>query len=257
MLLAVVIALVADVAQAGKVKQALFSGVFGSSSKSAGERPVHTDAEQEELVQFLTDLGYAKYATKEFIEKLDDELACDSIEDLTYLIEDDDYRDIGMDKADAEFIENAARKEILRRFLLSVPVPQGEPSDVFVKLLDRLIEAGYEEPDDVADLEEDESDEVGIKKEHIKILVKYADEYEGRELYRALLTTYQPVTADAVNPFASESVWRPLMEKLVAAGLRTLDDVGSATEVPGVSAADLSLLRNDPRVQAHMTKQEL
>ena len=116
------------------------------------------------------------------VMKLDDELAYDSSEDMTHLVADDDYNEIGMPFDEAMEIQKLARREMLKRFLKSVPMPAGAAAELFEQHLDALIAAGYDEPDDVADLEEDEAARMGIKSEHMRILTTYAEEYETRLL---------------------------------------------------------------------------
>merc|ERR1719329_1218159 len=89
----------------GRVKDALFGSIFGGTSKSKSD--IHTDADQAELIEFLREIGFGKYASNEYIEKLDDELAYDSIEDMTHLVADDEYSEIGMDREDALQIQKA------------------------------------------------------------------------------------------------------------------------------------------------------
>ena len=82
-------------------------------------------------------------------------------------------------------IQKLARREMLKRFLASVPLPSGASADLFSQHLEALITAGYDEPDDVADLEEDEAERMGISLEHVKILVAYADEVRAQPAYKA------------------------------------------------------------------------
>lgn len=242
---------------AGRVKQALFGSLFGSTKEHTHANGAIADAEQAELIDFLRVNGFGKYAGKEFIEKLDDELAYDSIEDMTHLVADDDYNEIGMPRDDAMQIQKLARREMLKRFLASVPLPQGEAVGLYGKHLDALITAGYDEPDDVADLEEDEAERMGISLDHVKILVNYAEEYETRLLLHVILTTL--VDANGQTPYSSEAVWRPIVDALVKAGVRSLADVAQLTsaDVSGFSTEDLVALQNDPRVLQHTHKQEL
>merc|ERR1712005_97273 len=149
--------------------------------------------------------------------------AYDSIEDMTHLVADDDYNEIGMPHDDAMQIQKLARREMLKRFLASVPLPEGAAPGLFGKHLEALITAGYDEPDDVADLEEDEAERMGITLDHAKILVGYAEEYETRLLLHIILTTH--VDASGRTPYSSEAAWRPFVDALVKAGARTLEDV--------------------------------
>ena len=80
----------------------------------------HTPAEHAELVKFLVDLGYVQYATPEFVRKMD-ELGYDSIEDLPNLADDEAYEELAMPEKHAEKIQEAALKELLRRFLAAIP----------------------------------------------------------------------------------------------------------------------------------------
>ena len=237
----------------GRVKNAIFGSMFSGSSDS--DINIHTDADQVELIEFLRANGFGKYASKTYIAKLDDELAYDSIEDLTHLVADDEYSEIGMDHDDALEIQMAARREMLKRFLEKVPLPEGKPTDFYLKHLDGLIKAGYDEPDDVADLEADEAQTIGLEAEHLKPLVGYADEYETRELLHIILVTL--VDSDGTMPYTTEEKWRPIIDALLKAGVRKLEDVAAKTEVPGLSAVDLTRLHNDRRVLQHAQKDEI
>lgn len=245
-------------AHGGRVRQAIFGTLFGSSKKEhAHADSAAADAEQAELVDFLRVNGFGKYASKEFITRLDDELAYDSIEDMTHLVADDDYTEVNMPREDALQIQKLARREMLKRFLSSVPLPDGESPGLFDKHLEALIAAGYDEPDDVADLEEDEAERMGISLDHAKILVGYAEEYETRLLLHVILTTH--TDANGRTPYSSEAAWRPFVDALVKAGARTLEDVAQlkSADVSSVAMEDLVALQNDPRVLQHTHKQEL
>lgn len=255
-LLLALLALSAGAGEAGKVKNAIFGGLF--NAKHAKHHHAVTDAEQAELAEWLTGLGYAKYASKEFIGKLDEELAADSISDMVDLMDDDEYAEVGMRKEDAEAISKAATREMLKRFLASVPAAPGSPAGTYAPYLDKLLAANYDDPDDIADLEEDEGVQIGLTSEQVAHLVTWADEFEGRETLRFLLTTYRPPDAGP-NPFAADAVWKPMMESLVKAGVRSIVDLGrlSAADVPAVKAEDMAKLLSDPRVVASRGKQEL
>merc|ERR1711988_1899373 len=244
-------------AEGGRVKQALFGSLFGSKKEHTHADNAVADAEQAELVEFLRANGFGKYASKDYIARLDDELAYDSIEDMTHLVADDDYTEIDMPREDALQIQKLARREMLKRFLASVPLPEGGPPGLFDKHLEALIAAGYDEPDDVADLEEDEAERMGITLDHAKILTKYAEEYESRLLLHIIVTTL--TNAAGATPYSSEAAWRPLVDALVKAGVRSLSDLVQLTSagVPGIATEDLVALQNDPRVQRHSQKQEL
>lgn len=255
--LTLLLAIVIDEAHGGRVKQALFGSIFGSKSGHTHTDSAVADAEQAELIAFLRSNGFGKYAHKDFIARLDDELAYDSIEDMTHLVADDDYREIDMPHGEAMEIQKLARREMLKRFLASVPLPSGAASDLYSQHLDALIAAGYDEPDDVADLEDDEAKRMDISLEHYRILTGYAEEYETRLLLHVILTTHTDSAGD--TPFSSEPVWRPFVDSLVKAGVRSLADLVqlTAANVPTVAKEDLAAVQNDPRVLQHGAKQEL
>jgi len=255
-----VLACVED-ARGGRVKQALF-GMFGSSRKSKPAEPEQMhDADQLEMIEFFISHGFGRYAEKEYVAKLDDTLAYDSIEDLTHIVADEEYSEVDMPREDAEQIQKLARREMLKRFLVSVPLPKGAAPDVFTQHMEALIKAGYDEPEDVADLEEDEAAELfGISGENFKVLSTHAEEYDARELLHIILTTLEDkTTTPHTTPYASEAMWRPMVEVLVKAGVRNLADVSqiAPSAVPGIAKEDLQRLQADARVLQHTPKQEL
>jgi len=186
-------------------------------------------------------------------------LAYDSIEDMTHLVADGDHVELGIDKEEAVKIQAAARKHLMTQFLQTVPLPDGATKDVFTKLLEPLIAAGYDEPDDVADVEMDEAEGLGIEQAHYRTLVTYAEEYETRELLQLILVTFEPIgmLKGAENPFARPEVYKPIIEVMVKFGVRNLSDVTNLYPMEGLSKEHLALLKADPRVSAHATKQEL
>ena len=259
--LSLLLALSLHGASGGKVKQALFGAIFGDSHKVKLEhKHSHSgfDDEQIELIEWFKLHGYEQYASKDFMDKLDEEIAYDSIEDLTHIVADNEYGEVDMPEDDALKIQNLARREMLKRFLARVPVPRGAAADLYSKHLDNLIKAGYDEPDDVADLDEAEAEEMmGLKQEDTQILVTYAEEYEARELLHIILITMKP--DDGVQAFYTEETAALIVEKLVKAGVRSLEQLATLSHdaVPSLSIGDLMQIQQDRRVSAHMHKQEL
>lgn len=239
----------------GRVRQAIFGRIFGQGKPEVPHPD--TDADQAELIDFLKHHGFAKYAGNEFIQKLDDVLAYDSIEDMTHLVADDDYTEIGIQHDEALDIQKAARREMLKRFLASVPLPANEAHGFWLPYLDPLIAAGYDEPEDVADLEDVDAQMIGIEMDHVKILITWAEEFDARELLHIILTTL--VGPKGEMPYVAEAVHRPIINAFVKAGVRNLGDVSTLTtnEVPSISKEDLQRIQNDHRVQQHANKQEL
>ena len=94
--------------------------IFDARKSTRGEHISHTAAEHAELVKFLADAGYAQYATPEFMRKMD-ELGYDSIEDLLVLADEGAHKELAMPEEHAEKIQEAALKELLRRFLAAIP----------------------------------------------------------------------------------------------------------------------------------------
>ena len=207
------------------------------------------------MVAFLKAQGFEKYTTKEFVVRLDEELACDSIEDLAILPEDEEYRELGITTEEAEKIGRAAQRELLRRFLLSVPLPNGSTTGYYAQFVDALFEAGYEELDDIEDLEADDAKELGLTREEAVYLASKAEEWEARAMFNALLWTYE--SSGRTFPFREEAVLTQISSALIAAGLRTLEDVGRAKDVPGILVEDLVKLQGSPSVLEHTRKQEL
>lgn len=226
--------------------------IFGAHKPRSSERGVpHTAAEQAELAIFLKGIGYPQYATPEFIQKMDEQLAYDSIEDLAYMEEDDDMvTELGISTEDVEVIQEAAHKELLRRFLVDLP------GGSLVRHLDQLYEEGFEEIEDLEDLDENDVGGVeggvpGLSLEEIELLSEQAELHGARQLLTILLAT--------IVPFRDPAVHKPRVEALLAAGVRTFRDLGNLTagEVAGLSDADLALVQSDKRVLAQMNKSEL
>ena len=100
--------------------------------------------------------------------------------------------------------------------------------------------------------------QLGVDRKHFKALVSYADEYEARELLDVIMETYTPAESEraAGNPFTA--VQKTLIDALMKAGVRQLSDIHNIYPIePDIPATLLALLKNDPRVAQHATKQEL
>ena len=118
------------------------------------------------MAAFLTKIGFPQYATPDWIKKFDEEIACDSIEDLTFLESDDDYLTLGMPEDHAETIEEEAHIELLRRFLAAIGMESA---------LEGLLQEGYQEIEELMDLEEDEAEDVHLAPEQIRTRVGAAE----------------------------------------------------------------------------------
>jgi len=213
----------------------------------------HTPAEKAELVKFLVDLGYVQYATPEFISKMD-ALGYDSIEDLPNLAQEDDYEELGMPEKHAEKIEEAALKELLRRFLAAIPEGSME------KHLDRFIENDYDEIEDLEDLDEDDAQELGLTAKEIEVLSHRAEMHVARTVVTWLLRTHRDRSQPSSEfPFREPAVYKPLLEALLQAGVTEVEDVAHLKpgQVAGLSDADLAKLQSDPRVLETVNKAEL
>lgn len=250
-------------------RASLFRSLFGNEAVKKGA--VYSDAEQQEMVEWLASHGFGDYATKEWIEKFDDEAAYDSIDDLTQIVDEEEYTDLGMDRETAVKIQEAARKTMMEKFVRSVPLPEGAKPGVFDALLvDQLIAAGYDEPNEVEDLDEGEAAGMGIDNAHYKTLTTYAEEFEAREIFRVVLQTYaieqqiakggsnsSPDPNAPPNPFASEAVQAAVVEGLIKSGVRKLEQVLTAKPHAGLTEELLELLKADPRIAQQATKSEL
>jgi len=241
-------------ADGGKVKDALFRRIFGAEKKA--EHNKKFDAEQAELMAWLNAAGFSKYATEEWLEKFDEDMAYDSVEDMAHLVADEDYEELGIAKEEAIRLQEGARKYLMKKFLDNVPLSEGATRGDYTKLLEPLFAAGYDEPDAIADIEMDEARDLGIEKAHYKPLVTFSEEYEIRELLQVIFETYEPV-AGVENPFASATVWKPMIDVMAKYGVRSLSDVSNLSPMEGLSSENLAALKADPRVATHATKQEL
>lgn len=221
--------------------------------KSTREHIPHTPAEKAELEKFLVDLGYVQYATPEFVTMMD-ALGYDSIEDLPNLAEEDDYEELGMPEKHAEKIQEAALKELLRRFLAAIPEGSME------KHLDRFIENDYDEIEDLEDLDEDDAQELGLTAKEIEVLSHRAEMHVARTVVTWLLRTYRDRSQPSSEfPFREPAVYKPLLESLLEAGVTEVEDVAHLKpgQVAGLSDADLAKLQSDPRVLETVNKAEL
>lgn len=251
----------ATTVEAGRVRNALFN-MFGSKDKdTVKSQSQHEgegfDADQLELMDWFSATGFKQYAVKEWIEKFDDDISYDSIEDFVDLVEDLDHDVVGIEKDTAMKIQVAARKHVLNHFLSAVPLPPGAPADLYVGLLDKLIAKGYDDADDVADLEEDEAEDFGLKPEELKVLATYGEEWEVRQLFHFVMKTYEyAANGFTSNPFESESAWKPMVDGIAKSGVRNLADLYTVT-VTGVDKDLFELIKDDPRVRRHEGKQEL
>jgi len=226
--------------------------IMGGKS-TRGEHISHTPVEHAELVKFLVDLGYVQYATPEFVRKMD-ELGYDSIEDLPNLADDEAYEELAMPEKHAEKIQEAALKELLRRFLAAIPEGSME------KHLERFIENDYDEIEDLEDLDEDEAEELGLTAKQIEVLSHRAELHVARTVVTELLRTYRDRSQPSSEfPFRDAAVYKPLLEAIIEAGVTELEDVVHLKpgQVVGLSDADLTKLQSDPRVLETVNKAEL
>jgi len=185
-----IIALVHIVA-ARDVKSAdkLFGVPIFGAKRGKGVDKEHSTSDEEELAEWLSSLGYTQYASPEFIAKLDDVLAYDSIEDFASIFEDEEYDEIGIPKEEAQKLEQAAKREMLGRFLAAIPVLEGSEAGMYVKHVDALLDAGFDDPEDVEDLEEGQGEKMGLTKEEVALFIRRASEHETRGVFHSILET--------------------------------------------------------------------
>lgn len=231
--------------------------ILGARKTSSHAIP-HTPEEKAELASFLKELGFPQYATPSYLETMERELAYDSISDLTFLEEDEDYLALGMPEADAETIQEAAHKEMLRRFLA------GLPSGSMEQHLDRLVENGYEEIEDLEDLDvdDDEVRDLALSKEQIRMLLEAAQLNAARQILTVFIVTLKEAGQAGqppLSPFREPAVHEPMVDKLLAAGVRSLYDLRGLQpgSVAGLADGDLAKLQADRRVVHATLKTEL
>ncbi|KAL3925814.1 MAG: hypothetical protein SGPRY_003562 [Prymnesium sp.] len=202
-------------------------------------------------------VGFKEYATSAFIARLDDTLAIDSLDDLAAMYDDDEYHELGISKEDAAKISKAAQVEIVRRFLTEIPHANGTITGFYSRYAQALHDSGFEDVEDIEDIDDDDADELGLSKEEIRLLARKAEETQTRQTFRWLLTSYRD--ANGTFPFREEHVHSRMLEALISAGLRSLEDLGrmSANGVPGISQDELLQLQSAPLVLSELQKQEL
>jgi len=217
------------------------------------ERLPHTAAEEAELVQFLTNNGFAQYAAPAFIQEMKDTLGYGSLEDLGALEDDDAHLQVGMPEEHAEAIQEAALKELLRRFLANLESPTGGS---MVKHLERLVEHGYEDIEDLEDIEADEADELGLTQAEIDTLIAKAELNTARVVLTGLLRLHRDSSG---FPFRDTEVYQPMLDALIDADVTDLEDIAGLKpgQVKGLSDENLTKLQSDPRVLEMVNKSEL
>jgi len=217
----------------------------------------HTsERERTEVARWLTQLGYSQYATPEFLDKLDDELAIETIEDLVTIAEEDDYKSLGISAEDAQKIGSAATREVMTRFLETVPGSDGKTGG-YLQYLDKFIEQGYTEVDDVADLDEEDAPQLGMSIEDMKVLVDKAEIWEARATFIDIMLGAK--VGDEPNPFGDRNAVKAYTEDLIKIGARSLHDLArlDPKKVDVMPAALLHTLMNQPAVLGTLNKQEL
>jgi len=244
-------------AREGGKAGSLFKSLFGVTTK---ERTVYADPDQAALVDWLVQHDFQEYSSKEWIERWDDELDYDCIEDFTYLVADEEYEEIGIPLETAKKMQDAARRTMMEKFLAAVPIPEEADEDVFTKLINPLIAQGYDEPETVADLTEQDAKQMAMDTAHYNQLVTYGAEWEIRELLHMILITFDAGEGQA-NPFEHRGVRKPMIDALLKSGVKKLEDIYTVpvetTEYYGIQKNLLQALKRDPRVSAHEKKQEL
>merc|ERR1719263_147222 len=145
----------------------------------------------------------------------------------------------------------------MNQFLVTVPVLKGSKENIYTDLVEKLLAAGYDEPDDVADMEEDEFGKFGLTPKEAQHLIDQAEQYDARELLTTFLSTYRDETNEQI--FRPKDVMQPMLEDLLAAGVEGFSDIVKLTkaDLKVISEKDLAKLQSDPRVLAHSRKQEL
>ncbi|KAL1530381.1 hypothetical protein AB1Y20_001288 [Prymnesium parvum] len=214
------------------------------------------DEDQMDMVRFLMAHGFETFATKEFIERLDDDLAIDSIDDLASIQEDTDHLSLGISEETAARLSIAAQKELLRRFLSTIPDRKtNKETGVYAKLVDKLYDNGFTDVDEIEDLEDTDAETLGISADDAMYLSQKAEEWEARGTFIWLLSSFQD--SNGSFPFREKSLLSSMLASMLAAGMRSLLDVKGATSVPGIPSADVAKLQRSPLIQELAHKQEL
>jgi len=209
--------------------------------------------EQRELAEFLRQRGFDRYATVEYVMKLHSEVSVDSLADIAKIFETDDYRSVGMAIRDAATIQRAAILELLKRFLASVPPLGDAPMGVYEKYAQTLAYAGYQEVEDVADLDEEDAPEFGMTAADVVHLVKYANAEESRTAISRLLSKHR--AANGMLAYGSLAEVSDITDAFVKAGVTTIERLGRLQKpVPGIDDATLRDLQHDPVVVNELSR---
>ena len=228
------------------------------------ERKVVDSAEIErrnDLSNFLTQLGYPQYAMSAFLDQLDDKLAIDCITDLADMAEDDEHKEVGISSEEAQKIGNAATREIMTRFLKTVPSPNGTVGG-YVKYLDALLDADNTEVDDVADLDEDEAPALNMSVEDLRILVDRAEIWEARDTFEdvMLAAKLRDRREGKQTLFTNLTLIKSTADELIRSGARSLHDLArmDPNKIDTIPKDLLTQLLHEPAVVAmRRNKQEL
>jgi hypothetical protein len=235
------------------------------------------------MAAYLTELGFAKYATAEYLHALAED-GVEEISDLPDLLEDEIYAELKppMPKADAEKIVEDASKKELRDFLKWVDEgtkldqtqhtatpedtgthPSVETGKTYSHLLPKLLEDETKTVDDVSELEADDAADLGITDEEVVFLSDKADEYISFVFSGKFLQTFStPQTSTevvATFPFAHGKLFEKYRDALVAQQVTSYSDIGELAEsdVPAIKPDDLEMMQEDPRVLESEQKEEL
>lgn len=186
--------------------------------------PIHTahkemDNHTEILAHWLTTHGFPQYATPEFLERMSEDIAADSIEDLAGLLEDDEYEQLDMPLADAKKISEAAQREVMTSFLEAVATSDGQKGG-FVKFVDALLAKGWTDAEDVSHLTVEDGQALGMTISEAHVVADAAQIKMARELFTFIMSTYQDENGSL--PLSDPGLQQRTIDSLIIRGVRSV-----------------------------------
>jgi hypothetical protein len=223
-------------------------------------------AAQKEMAAYLTELGFARYATEEYIKALTEE-GMEEVSDLADLVEAEIYKELKppMDKAEAETIAADASKKELRDFLkwVDVNAAKGSTSNIktYSHLLPKLIDTETTTLEEVSDLEAGDAEDLGISEEDVEFLSEKADDYTSYVFSGKFLQSISAWGAEdeeeEASPLTDVKVFEKYRDALVAEQVTTYKDIALLNFFAAIKPAHLKQMQADPRVRATMLHKEL
>jgi len=220
--------------------------------------------DQAAMKEFLVKLGFEKYTTKEYMEMWDEEVAADSVYDLTSLMDDEEYTSMKeMTLEEARKIAIGARRTIVGEMFDSMELEEGDRAklkSITMKLVQS--ESVDWELDDVTELDDDEAESLGLSAEQNDMLAEAGERFVAFMLLSRFLRSFElPDGSKGPNSWVDRADDKAFIDCLYEGGVEDLTDLAHArlSDFKGdcVTADQLEELQAEPRIQHMMNKSEL